>query len=260
MALHGSDLAISGETLFVSIGFWLATTPPPLEPAQTAARALVGERYDALVAVFIPGLLRFRVRAGRFARMGIASNSETDLSTLLPVVIAPAFAIGKPAAAVCTLADHVAANALTGDDGECLRLAAASWQKILVAGWLGDTTYLVNAYGRPNTRHAGMIRFSGNDQVEQREPVIPSYLREAMFHAQAGINPPKEPGEIDLPEELLEALDTDPELAEGFQKLTPGRQKSYVIQLNAAKTSATRTARVIKFRPHILAGKGALER
>jgi uncharacterized protein YdeI (YjbR/CyaY-like superfamily) len=81
-----------------------------------------------------------------------------------------------------------------------------------------------------------------------------------MRYAEQGILPEKAAQEIELPEELIEALDADPELAEAFHALTPGRQRSYVINLNGAKASATRQARIAKFRSHILAGKGATER
>jgi uncharacterized protein YdeI (YjbR/CyaY-like superfamily) len=111
-----------------------------------------------------------------------------------------------------------------------------------------------------NARHRDMFRFVANDQVAVREPVIRAYLTEAMGYAEAGIKPPKDESEIDLPEELVEALDADPELAEAFHRLTPGRQRSYVIVLNGAKASATRMARIAKFRGHIIAGKGATER
>ncbi len=112
----------------------------------------------------------------------------------------------------------------------------------------------------PNTQHPDMLRFVDNAQVAEMESVIRSYLEEAMGYAEAGIKPPKGQGQVDLPEELVEALDSDPELAEAFHDLTPGRQKSYVINLNGVKKSETRTARIAKFRDHILAGKGATER
>jgi len=111
-----------------------------------------------------------------------------------------------------------------------------------------------------NTRHPDMIRFTDNAQVVEMEPVILSYLKEAMSYAEAGIKPPKEDSEIEMPDELVTALDSDPELAEAFHALTPGRQKSYVINLNTAKTSATRLSRIAKFREKILSGKGATER
>ncbi len=112
----------------------------------------------------------------------------------------------------------------------------------------------------PNTRHPDMIRFTDNEQVAATEPTIRSYLKEAASYAEAGIKPPKDESKIDLPDELLEALNADSELAEAFHKLTPGRQKSYVINLNSAKKSTTRFSRIARFRQKILAGKGAMER
>jgi len=112
----------------------------------------------------------------------------------------------------------------------------------------------------PNTQHAGMMRFTDADSVLTFEAVIRSYLQEAMTYAEAGIKPPKEIRAIVLPTELVEVLDMDPELAEAFYRLTPGRQKSYVINLNGAKKSETRISRIEKFRDKILVGKGATER
>lgn len=112
----------------------------------------------------------------------------------------------------------------------------------------------------PNTRHADMIRFRSNAEVVAREGIILGYLQEAMGYAQAGIKPPPSDDEIELPGELAEALSSDPELAEAFHGLTPGRQRSYVFNLASAKKSETRVQRIAKFRDHILAGKGALER
>ncbi len=112
----------------------------------------------------------------------------------------------------------------------------------------------------PNSRHPGMIRFTDNAQVTEMEGVILSYLTEAMDYAEAGIKPAKEEDQIELPDEMIEALDSDPELAEAFHNLTPGRQKSYMINLNSAKKVETRLARIAKFRDKIIAGKGAMER
>ena len=112
----------------------------------------------------------------------------------------------------------------------------------------------------PNTQHAGMIRFQDAAQVTRLKPVIAAYLAEAMGYARAGILPEKTAAPVDLPEELTEALDGDPELAEAFHALTPGRQRSYALNLNAAKKPETRLARIAGFRGRIIAGKGATER
>ncbi|WP_420858504.1 YdeI/OmpD-associated family protein [Marivivens marinus] len=111
-----------------------------------------------------------------------------------------------------------------------------------------------------NTQNPDMIRLTSAAEVIEKEPIIAAYLAEAMGYAEAGIVPPKVERDIPWPDELTEALDADPELAEAFYALTPGRQRSYLHNLNSAKASATRFNRIAKFRDKIMAGKGALER
>ncbi len=112
----------------------------------------------------------------------------------------------------------------------------------------------------PNSRHPDCFRFDDVRQVAASEAIVREYLAEAIGYAVQGIRPPKVSEEIELPDELVEALESDPELAQAFALLTPGRQRSYVFALNSAKASATKVARIIKFRDKILAGKGALDR
>lgn len=112
----------------------------------------------------------------------------------------------------------------------------------------------------PNTLNPDVIRFVSAQQVTDQEPIIRAYLTEAMGYAEAGIKAPKVERVVEMPDELIDALDADPELADAFHALTPGRQKSYAFNLNSAKKSETRIARIAKFRDHIIAGKGALER
>lgn len=127
------------------------------------------------------------------------------------------------------------------------------------AGLLKDTQNVLEPQGA-NSQTPSMIRFTAVGQVGEREPVIRAYLRQLMDHAEAGTKPPKVEREIEMPDELAEALDADPEMAEAFHALTPGRQKSYMFNLNQAKQPATRVARIEKFRDKIIAGKGAMER
>jgi uncharacterized protein YdeI (YjbR/CyaY-like superfamily) len=112
----------------------------------------------------------------------------------------------------------------------------------------------------PNTRHPDCLRFTDTSAPAALEPVIRFYLAEAMGYAKAGILPPKETSDVEIPVELAEALDADPDFAEAFHALTPGRQKSWALHLNDAKTQATKLARIERSRPRILAGKGATER
>ena len=76
----------------------------------------------------------------------LPETGERFEGLLPPVVAAPAFAIRKPAVAVFTLADYVAAGIMSEDSAATLRSAVASRQNILVAGGTstGKTT-LTNA-------------------------------------------------------------------------------------------------------------------
>ena len=94
----------------------------------------------------------------------------------------------------------------------------------------------------------------------EKEDTVRAYIEEAKGYAAAGIKPPKIELDIELPEELVDAMDVDPELAEAFHALTPGRQRSYALNLSSAKKSETRISRIAKFRDKIIAGKGAMER
>ena len=127
------------------------------------------------------------------------------------------------------------------------------------ASLLDDTHGILRPAG-PNSAVAGTLFFDDNAGVAPLADTIRGYLRQLITHAENGTPPPKITREFEMPEELIDALDADPELAEAYYALTPGRQKSYVINLSSAKQSATRVARIAKFRPKILAGKGALER
>nr|WP_156536093.1 P-type conjugative transfer ATPase TrbB [Agrobacterium vitis] len=76
----------------------------------------------------------------------LPETGERFEGLLPPVVAAPAFAIGKPAVAVFTLEDYVAAGIMSAVQAEILREAVADRRNILVAGGTstGKTT-LTNA-------------------------------------------------------------------------------------------------------------------
>ncbi|WP_420845238.1 YdeI/OmpD-associated family protein [Maribacter litopenaei] len=64
------------------------------------------------------------------------------------------------------------------------------------------------------------------------------------------------PEEMDFPEELQRAFEEDSDLKTAFEKLTPGRQKGYLLYFSGAKQSATRTSRIEKYKSRIFDGKG----
>jgi uncharacterized protein YdeI (YjbR/CyaY-like superfamily) len=126
-------------------------------------------------------------------------------------------------------------------------------------GLLADPEGVLKTAG-PNSVVKNVLYFTTNDGPVEMEPIIRAYLAELIDYAERGVKPPKVEREVEMPDELVEALDADPELAEAFYALTPGRQRSYAFNLNQAKKPETRFARIEKFRDKIFAGKGAQER
>jgi len=114
----------------------LCETDQRLSPAD-------GERIIRLVAHHVGA----EVHAGApRVSAELPETGERFEGLLPPVVAAPAFAIRKPAVAVFTLDDYVAAGIMTAAQADALRTAVAERRNILVAGGTstGKTT-LTNA-------------------------------------------------------------------------------------------------------------------
>jgi uncharacterized protein YdeI (YjbR/CyaY-like superfamily) len=97
-------------------------------------------------------------------------------------------------------------------------------------------------------------------EVAALAPRIAALLAEAKANAAAGRRAPRPAGELVLPDELVAAMDDDPEMAAAFAALTPGRRRSHVIALTSTANPATRRARIARLRDRILSGRGATER
>lgn len=119
---------------------------------------------------------------------------------------------------------------------------------------LEDTHGLLRSQGE-NTQSAMRLEFTSEAQI--KKTVLRAYVKQAIAVEQAGLSVDfKAKRELELPEELTQALQKDSKLAKAFQALTPGRQRGYVLHITGAKRSETRTARIEKCRPKILAGLG----
>lgn len=127
------------------------------------------------------------------------------------------------------------------------------------AALLSDPEGILERQG-PNSRHPDAVRFASEAEVARKAGAVRALLGQAMAQAAAGRRPPVPADEIDLPEELRDALDADPELAAAFRALSRGRRNSHALAVGGARSPATRIARIAHLRPHILAGKGATGR
>ena len=110
--------------------------------------------------------------------------------------------------------------------------------------------------------HAGRVmKFTSAKDITAKAATIKAYVREAIAVEKAGLRmKPKKTSDYPVPEELSERLRKDSRFRRAFEALTPGRQRSYLYHIAAAKQSATRTARIEKVMPAIFEGRGFLER
>jgi len=104
---------------------------------------------------------------------------------------------------------------------------------------------------------ARQLRFINIDEIIERESTIKAYIHEAIEIEKTGLKVElKKTEDFAVPEEFQYKLDKIPELKTAFDALTPGRQRAYIYQFSQPKQSKTREARVEKFIPKILSGKG----
>ena len=109
----------------------------------------------------------------------------------------------------------------------------------------------------PNVQVPRQIRFTNVKEVTKLAPTLKKYIKEAIEVEKAGLKVTlKKTSEYEMPEELQNKLDEDPTLRKAFYALTPGRQRGYMYYISQAKQSNTREARVEKYIPYILMGKG----
>jgi uncharacterized protein YdeI (YjbR/CyaY-like superfamily) len=108
-----------------------------------------------------------------------------------------------------------------------------------------------------NVQSARQIRFTGIQEIIDLEPVLKTYIYEAIEVEKAGLKVElKETKEFSMPEEFEAKLNEDASLKTAFHALTPGRQRGYLLHFSAPKQSKTRESRIEKSIPQILNGKG----
>jgi uncharacterized protein YdeI (YjbR/CyaY-like superfamily) len=108
-----------------------------------------------------------------------------------------------------------------------------------------------------NVQAARQLRFASLADINRQKAAVKAYINEAIAVEKSGAKVTmKSAAQFDVPEEFLSRMESDPELAEAFHALTPGRQKGYLLHFAGAKQSSTRAARVEKQAPRILKGLG----
>lgn len=125
---------------------------------------------------------------------------------------------------------------------------------------LKDTDDILQKPGE-NTQAGRIIKFTSVQQIVEKQSVISAYVFEAIEVEKAGLQVDfNEKRELNYPDELLEKFAKDAELKSAFDALTPGRQRGYILYFSQPKQSKTRSSRIAKYTPKILAGKGLHDR
>jgi uncharacterized protein YdeI (YjbR/CyaY-like superfamily) len=111
-----------------------------------------------------------------------------------------------------------------------------------------------------NTQSGRQIRLTSMDEMLDLEEVLKAYIQNAIEVEKAGEKViVKKTEEYPVPSELEESFASNSDLQNAFYGLTPGRQRAYLLHFAEAKQSATRKARIEKYAPRILKGKGILD-
>ena len=112
-----------------------------------------------------------------------------------------------------------------------------------------------------NSQASRFYKFTSIQEVEDQRDRIKAYLFEAIEIEKAGLKVAfKDNIQLECCDELNEVLEANPDIKEAFEALTPGRRRGYHLHFSGAKQSSTRMARINKYIPHILAGKGFHDR
>ncbi|MBC1514156.1 YdeI/OmpD-associated family protein [Listeria booriae] len=112
-----------------------------------------------------------------------------------------------------------------------------------------------------NVQSARQIRFKNLEEIIEMEDIIKAYIKEAIEVEKSGAQVAfKKEEEFPVPEELNQKFAEMPALKEAFEKLTPGRQRAYLLYFAAPKQSKTRVSRIDKYTDRILDGIGLNDR
>ena len=108
-----------------------------------------------------------------------------------------------------------------------------------------------------NVQAARQIRFTSVEEIIKQKSILKSYIKEAIELEKSGAKVElKKTSEYTIPEEFKAALKNRSGLKSAFYKLTPGRQRAYLLYFSSAKQTKTRIDRIEKYLPKILDGKG----
>ena len=122
---------------------------------------------------------------------------------------------------------------------------------------LSDPKALLREQGQ-HSRSSLRLEFRSVADVTRMKSALRDLVADAIRVEEAGlrVKKPAPPTHRDYPRELAALMDADPAFRDAFERLTPGRQRGYLLHFNGAKRSATRAARIERVQDRIMEGFG----
>jgi uncharacterized protein YdeI (YjbR/CyaY-like superfamily) len=188
----------------------------------------MNEKVDA----YLQGLKNWKAEAEELRALLLATELEEDFKWGRPCYTYN----GKNIIGLTPLKEHCALNFFNG-------------------AVLSDTNGILIMPGE-HTQNGRWMKFDSLSAIKKYKNILKLFVKEAIEIENSGVKKPASLTTISLPEELQSIFKKDAKLNKAFHSLTPGRQRAYLIYFTAAKQSDTRIARIKKYAPKILCGKG----
>lgn len=108
-----------------------------------------------------------------------------------------------------------------------------------------------------NTQSARQIRFTDESEIQDLRAILKDYIIAAIEVEKQGLKvEKKKTTDYEVPIELVQKFESNSDLEIAFNKLTPGRQRGYLLHFAQPKQSKTKLARIDKNTDRILNGIG----
>ena len=116
-----------------------------------------------------------------------------------------------------------------------------------------DSKVLINAQ-EGVTKGMRQWRFCSADEIDKK--LILNYINEAIQNQKDGKEIKAEKKNLEIPQILNIAFDSDLELKAAFEGFTAGKQKEFANYISEAKQDSTKQKRLDKIKPMIISGVG----
>ena len=107
-----------------------------------------------------------------------------------------------------------------------------------------------------NLQSDRIVKFTNSADIEKVKDFLKEYILEAIAVEESGKKVEFKKNIEPIPDELIQAFESDPDFKKAFYSLTIGRQRGYIIHFSQPKQAQTRIGRIEKHKEQIFNGIG----